>query len=92
MTDNYRKAYTEVLYILKYLPRDEILRIPREKLIFYKENMDKNYVFKFDPQVDLSKQNISTEANAVIVSLFRDYFATAEQKEKLKLLLNKNQE
>ena len=40
--------------------------------------------------MDLAKQNISKEANAIFVILFRDYFATEEQKEKLKEILDLN--
>jgi len=29
-----------------------------------------------EKKFDLSKQNISVEANAIVVNLFRDYFAT----------------
>lgn len=40
----------------------------------------------------MAEQNISRKANAILVSLFRDYFATAKQKEILKNLLQQNQE
>ena len=44
-----------------------------------------------NPEIDLSVQYISNEANAILVSLFRDYFASENQKIKLINLLNKNQ-
>ena len=56
-----------------------------EKIEFYKANMDKNYVFKVNPAIDLSKQNISKEARIIIALLFRDYWATQEQKNKIEL-------
>ena len=92
MIDTYAKAYTEVLEILKYLPKKEYDRISPKKIKFLKENMDKNYDFKFDPSKDLSKQNISREANSIIVLLFRDYFASDIQQKKLEKILAKNQE
>ena len=87
----YAKAYTEVLEIIKYFPVDEFNKIPEEKIDFYKNNMDKNYFFKINPEIDLSNQNISPEANAIIVSLFRDYYATEEQKNKIEEILELNQ-
>ena len=39
----------------------------------------------------LTEQNISKEANAIIVTLFQDYFATEEQKEKIKEILELNE-
>ena len=91
MESIYRKAYTEVLEILKYLPKEEYDKIPTEEIEYYKENMDREYVFKLDPTIDLGKQNISKEANAVLVTIFRDYFATDKQKKTLNILLSQNQ-
>lgn len=87
----YAKAYTEVLEIVKYFSEEEYNRIPKEKIEFYKKHMDKNYVFSINPEIDLSEQNISTEANAIIVNLFVNYFATEEQKVKIKEILELNQ-
>lgn len=91
MTNNYAKAYTEVLEILSHFSDEEYSKIPIEKIEFYKNNMDKGYIYKIDPEIDLSKQVISDEANAILISLFKDYFATEKQKEKLKKLLIQNQ-
>ncbi len=91
MNNAYSKAYTEVLEILKYFPNDEYEKIPKEKIKFYKENMDKNYSFSINPEVDLSEQKISEETNSILVGLFRDYFASEKQKEVLNNLLEYNQ-
>ena len=91
MNNKYAKAYTEVLEILSHFSEEEYSRIPKEKIEFYKNNMDTNYEFKINPQIDLFEQDISEEANAIMISLFRDYFATEKQKEKLKILLYQNQ-
>ena len=69
----YARAYTEVLEILKHFPDEEYKKIPIEKINFYKSHMDKNYKFTINPEMDLANQNISKEANAIIVTLFRDY-------------------
>lgn len=76
MTNNYKRAYTEVVEILSHLSREEYDKIPKEKIDYYKENMDTEYVYHIDSQKTLNEQNISTEANAILVTLFRDYFAT----------------
>ena len=87
----YARAYTEVLEIIKYFPEEEYTKIPEEKIEFYKNNMDKDYDFTINPEIDLSEQNISKEANAIIVNLFTNYFATEEQKVKIKEILDLNQ-
>ena len=91
INSTYSRAYTEVLEILKYFPEEEYAKIPEEKIEFYKNNMDKDYIFTINPEIDLAEQNISPEANAIIVNLFRDYFATEEQKVKIKEILDLNQ-
>ena len=91
INNSYAKAYTEVLEIIRHFPKEEYFKIPIEDIEFYQKNMDKNYNFSINPEIDLSEQNISSEANAIIVNLFRDYFATEEQKIKIKEILDLNQ-
>ena len=91
MNNEYSKAYTEVLEIINHFSEDEY-KIPREKIDFFEKNKDKDYNFQINPNADLAEQNISQNANAILVSLFRDYFATDNQKEILKNLLKQNQE
>lgn len=92
MITAYKRAYTEVIEIIKYFPNEEYARIPLEKINYYKENMDKDYNFQINPNIELEKQNISREANAILVTLFNDYFATDRQKEILNNLLKQNQQ
>lgn len=92
MITAYKRAYTEVIEIIKYFPNEEYAKIPLEKINCYKENMDKDYNFQINPNIELEKQNISKEANAILVTLFNDYFATDRQKEILNNLLKQNQQ
>ena len=91
ISNNYAKAYKELLEIIKHFPLEEYNRIPKEKIKFYEENMDKNYIFTINPNIDLSEQNISRETKALIVTLYEEYFATEEQKEKIKEIIVLNQ-
>ena len=91
MSSNNAKAYKEIFEIIKQFPHEEYNKIPEEKIKFYEENMDKNYNFTINPNIDLSEQNISKETKALIVTLYEDYFATEEQKEKIKEILELNQ-
>ena len=91
ISKNYSKAYTEVLEMIKHLPENEYNKIPKEKIEFWERNKDNKYKFVINPQIELEKQNISIEANSIIVTIFRDYFATDLQKEKLKIILEQNE-
>jgi len=88
---DYSKACTEVLEMLKYLPKNEYEKIPKEKIEFLEHNKDSNYKFSINPQIELENQNISIEANSIIVTIFRDYFASELQKEKLQIILQQNE-
>lgn len=92
MNDKYSKAYTEVLEIISYFSEEEYSKIPSEKIKFYEDNKDKDYKYKINPKMDLQEQNISREAEAILIILFRDCFATEKQKEILNNLLKQNQE
>ena len=92
INNTYAKAYTEVLEIIKYFPKEEYSKIPIEKIEFYKNNMDKNYNFTINPEIDFDKQNISAETKAIIVNLYRDFFANEQQKQKIEQILLLNQE
>lgn len=91
INDKYAKAYKEVLEIIKFFPEEEYNKIPKEKIEFFEKNMDPNHIFTINPKIDLSEQNISKEANAVIIGLFQDYYATEEQKVKINKILELNQ-
>ena len=88
----YSKAYVEVLEIISHFSEEDYKKIPKEKIKFYEDNKDKNYQFTINPKIDLDKQNISKEAGAIIINLYRDYFATEEQKVKIEEILQLNQQ
>lgn len=92
MNQVYKKAYTEILEIIKYLPHDEYEKIPKEKVEFYKNYRDPLYQFKYNPYKSLNEQNVLRETKAIIVDLFREVIATKEQKEKLNILLIQNEQ
>lgn len=84
MTENqYAIAYSKVLEILKYISREDYNKIPQEKLNVFKTNASKDYKFKYNPQKTLDEQNVSKRAKAIIGLLFRDYWATESQREKI---------
>lgn len=81
--NEYAIAYSEVLEILKYISMKDYNKIPQEKLNVFKANASKDYKFKYNPQKTLDEQNVSKKAKAIIGLLFRDYWATESQREKI---------
>ena len=92
MSNAYSKAYVEVLEIISHFSEEDFKKIPKSEIDFYNENKDNEYEFKINPNIDLNEQNISREANAILVALYRDYFATEYQKQILEKLLKQNEQ
>lgn len=79
----YANAYSEVLGILKFISQEEYEKIPESKIELFKVNSNKEYNFVYNPEKTLDEQNVSKRAKAIIGILFRDYWATEVQREKI---------
>ena len=83
MEDNYPKAYKEVIEILKYVPQESINKIPQTMLDTFEAKMDKKYDFKIDINKSFEEQDLLDETKAILANIFRDYWATPYQKERI---------
>ena len=83
LDEKYSIAYSEVLEILKHISKEDYEKIPKSKIELYKANANKDYVFNYNPTKTLDEQNVSKIAKGIIAILFRDYWATPEQREKI---------
>lgn len=83
MEDKYPKAYKQVIEILKYVPQESVDKIPKEMIKTFKINMDDKYDFKIDISKSFEEQDIFEETKAILANIFRDYWATPEQKERI---------
>jgi hypothetical protein len=83
ITKEYAMAYTEVIEILKYVPDEDVQKIPEEKLIFYKNNLDNEYSYRLDMTKEFEEQEMSEITKAILANIFRDYWATPYQKERI---------
>ena len=91
MTNSYSKACNEVLVLLKtYLSAEEYKKIPKEKILFYERNRDVNYTYELNIDLALEEQAISEKANTILITIFRDYFATEKQQKILENILLEN--
>ena len=83
MIDNYPKAYKEVLEVLKYVPQESVDKIPEEMINMFKVKMDESWNFEVDINRPFEEQNLLDETKAIFANIFRDYWATPYQKEKI---------
>ena len=79
----YGIAYKEVLEILKCIPIEDYNKIPKDKIELFETNANKDYIFNYDPNKTLNEQNVSKIAKGIIAILFRDYWATETQRQKI---------
>lgn len=83
ITKDYAKAYKEVITILSYVPEEDLEKIPQEKIDFYIKNMDKDYEYMLDENKEFEEQEMSDITKAVLANIFKDYWATPYQKERI---------
>ncbi len=83
MEDNYPKAYKEVIEILSYVPQESVNKIPRTMIDTFKAKMYKDYDFKVDINKSFEEQKLLDETKAIFANIFRDYWATPYQKERI---------
>ena len=83
MEDNYAKAYKEVIEILNFVPKESVDKIPETMLEVFKTKMDKDWDFKVDINKSFDEQNLLDETKAIFAIIFRDYWATPYQKERI---------
>lgn len=77
------KAYVEVLEILKYIPREDYNKIPKEIIENMKSNADKGYKYIVTHFDNFQEQEMLKETETILAVLFRDYWATEEQRTKI---------
>lgn len=79
----YANAYSEVLEILNHIPKSDYDKIPNNMIEVFIRNNNKEYEFNYDVTKTLNEQNVSKVAKTIIAILFRDYWATPTQREKI---------
>ena len=89
---NRKNAYKEVYMILQDLNEEEYSKIPSEIIKVLKENMNEEYEFELDEELELKEQQMLPETKAILFNIFRDYLATPEQKNKIIKMQNEERQ
>ena len=90
--NNRKNAYTEVYTILQELNEEEYDKIPSEVIKAIEENMNKQYEYVLDDELELKEHTMLPETKAILFNLFRDYLAMPEQKEKIIKMQNEERQ
>ena len=75
------KAYKEVIEILKYIPEIDYNKIPKYLIEKFEKDAEKDYNYNVTEFEDFDKQPMLKETKAILAVIFRDYWATEEQRE-----------
>ena len=69
------QAYKEVYEILKYIPEQDLKKIPNEIINKIEKNMDESYEFEVTEFDDFQKQKMLKETECILAIFYRDYWA-----------------
>lgn len=93
MSDNIRKAYSEVSKILELLGAEYINKIPNEIIENINKEKDNEYIVNINPDIPLEEQNLLQDTISILAMLKLDYWCENEdEKKELLNILNKNEE
>jgi len=90
--NNRKNAYKEVYTILQELNEEEYNKIPLEIIEAIRLNMNEEYKYELDDELELKDHQMFPETKAILFNLFRDYLATPEQKEKIIRMQNEERQ
>lgn len=88
MNDTFECSYVEILEILKHIPKEEYDKIPKQLIEFFEEYKDKTYQYIYNP---ISPKTLR-KTDAIIVSLYKDYIASDDEKMQIEKRLMENLE
>lgn len=77
----YRNSFKEVYEILENTENELLEKFPTKFMNFIKENMNGNYKTNIQPDVDIDKQLLLKETEAVLSLIYRSYWATDKEKQ-----------
>ena len=80
---SYADAYQEVIEVLRYSEPNDVNKIPIGKIRFFIEHMNKMHNFKINKEKTLDEQELSEEARAILANLYKDYWATDYEKQRI---------
>ena len=77
----YRNSLKEVYDVLENTDVELVNKIPNKFLNFIKENMNVNYITHINPNVEISKQPLLKETEAILSLIYRSYWLTDGEKQ-----------
>lgn len=77
------KAYREIYEILKYIPQEQVEKLPDEFTDFIEKHMARTYSYEIKNIQEFDKQEMLEETRIILAILYRDYWAEPEKKQEI---------
>lgn len=90
VTKEFAEASAEINEILKYMPDEEIEKIPSKLREFFREAAIKDYVTNINPDLPLDRQQIKEKTKYIIALIYRNYWCSEEERKELDQKLIEN--
>ena len=89
--ENYPNAYKEIYEILKFVPKEDLDKIPTNFIEMVQKKMNKEYEFSINCDIDfLEEQKLMLETRTILAYIFLNYWATEKQKETINIKFKKD--
>ena len=82
--EDYAKAYTELLEIIKYFSKESLEKLPKENIEMYNIEKDRDYNFTYNEELELDEQNVSKLTTILLANLYIQYLASEEERNRIK--------
>lgn len=90
ITEEFKEASAEIDEILRYLPKEQVEKIPAKLREFFKKVKKEDYVSKIDPYKLLDEQELLPKTEILLTVLYRNYWCSEEERIELDKILVEN--
>lgn len=91
MANELEKALAETNEILRYLPQEDVQKIPLKLRDLLKDSKKETLEIKIDPHKNLMEQDISDKTKDILTIFYRNYWCNEEEKKELDRALINNE-
>ena len=92
MDEKTKEIYSEVYSILNMLDKSYITRLPEKLYMMIQKEKSNKYNPQYDPNIDLSEQNIKKETLSIIALFHLNYWCNSQEEKKYLIDLFKKNE
>lgn len=78
--DDIYKAYFEITEIFKFIPKEDLLKVPEDLREVFEKFKDNTHHFVVDSTKSFENQNVLNTTKAILANIYRDFWASEEKR------------